>query len=293
MYSEELEALIEAALTNGELGEKEKQVLFKRAQAEGVDLDEFEIILNARFSKLKKTKESDSAAAPKSNKLGDVKKCPACGALVPPYHSSCPECGFQFNDVGTSQTVERFLEKLDSMESNRVQVESQEKEKEKGCMYWGLFILFFIYIIPAKAIKLIWGVVKSNTGVKPKEWDNTDRRKEEFIMNYPIPISFGEMVEFLTLANSRVKQLSFIELLDKNSAYEMEWNKIWMKKINQIESKAKIAMTNDPTMLAQVTAISEQAKETEAKNEKTSKTVAIAGIGIILVLIILLIVLLF
>ena len=39
MYDERLEKLIESALAVGELTEKEKQILFKNAQAMGVDLD--------------------------------------------------------------------------------------------------------------------------------------------------------------------------------------------------------------------------------------------------------------
>lgn len=57
MYSEELEYLIDAALADGVLTEKEKQILFKRAQAMGIDLDEFEMVLDARLVKMKKTEE--------------------------------------------------------------------------------------------------------------------------------------------------------------------------------------------------------------------------------------------
>ena len=39
MYNERLENLIDAALADGELTEKEKQILFKNAQVLGVDLD--------------------------------------------------------------------------------------------------------------------------------------------------------------------------------------------------------------------------------------------------------------
>jgi hypothetical protein len=49
MYSEKLEKLIELALADGVLTEKEKQLLMKVAQAEGVDLDEFEMVLEARL----------------------------------------------------------------------------------------------------------------------------------------------------------------------------------------------------------------------------------------------------
>ena len=49
MYNEKIEALIKAALADGVLTEKEKEILFKNAQAEGIDLDEFEMVLDARF----------------------------------------------------------------------------------------------------------------------------------------------------------------------------------------------------------------------------------------------------
>ena len=45
MYDEQLEELIDAALEDGVLTEKEKQVLFKKAQSMGIDLDEFEMVL--------------------------------------------------------------------------------------------------------------------------------------------------------------------------------------------------------------------------------------------------------
>ena len=44
MFSEELEALISAALADGAITDKERNVLIKRAVSEGVDPDEFELI---------------------------------------------------------------------------------------------------------------------------------------------------------------------------------------------------------------------------------------------------------
>ena len=54
MYNEQIEALISAALADGVLTEKEKQILFKKAESMGIDLDEFEMILDARLVELKK-----------------------------------------------------------------------------------------------------------------------------------------------------------------------------------------------------------------------------------------------
>ncbi len=113
MYDERIENLIKAALADGELTEKEKQILFKNAEAQGIDLDEFEMILDAKLVELKKaeaaqTKQQElelakakaavvaQPSAPKSNKVGDVKKCPACGAIVSGFQLKCSECGYEF-----------------------------------------------------------------------------------------------------------------------------------------------------------------------------------------------------
>ena len=54
VYDEKMEALIAAALVDGVLTDKEKLVLFKKAQSMGIDLDEFEIILNARLYEMRR-----------------------------------------------------------------------------------------------------------------------------------------------------------------------------------------------------------------------------------------------
>lgn len=52
-HSKELEALINAAIQDGKLDDKEKTVLFKRAQSEGISPDEFEIYINSRLNRKK------------------------------------------------------------------------------------------------------------------------------------------------------------------------------------------------------------------------------------------------
>ena len=52
VFSERLEAMIEAALQDGVLTQKEKEVIFRRAEKEGEDLDEFEILFDARLAQL-------------------------------------------------------------------------------------------------------------------------------------------------------------------------------------------------------------------------------------------------
>lgn len=143
MYNEKIEALIKAALADGVLTEKEKQILFKRAQEEGIDLDEFEMVLDARLVELQKEeKEKAAKSAPKSNKFGDVRKCPTCGALVPALAVSCPDCGYEFSGVeasSSSQILSRKIAEIkDTASSRKHEILTQNQystKREKGECY--------------------------------------------------------------------------------------------------------------------------------------------------------------
>lgn len=124
MYDERIEQLISAALADGVLTEKEKQVLFKRAQEQGIDLDEFEIVLDARLVELQKAEqEKREKSAPKSDKYGDVRKCPACGAIVGAFKGICPECGYEFSNVDANLSSKKLHELLSKESSNSKKAE--------------------------------------------------------------------------------------------------------------------------------------------------------------------------
>ena len=132
MYNEQLEQLIDAALADGVLTEKEKQILFKKAQTFGIDLDEFEMVLDARLVKLQKEQQ---AAAPKSNKYADVKKCPACGSIIPPNTKVCPGCGMVFaND-------QEDIKEISQIYDNYVKISSENAKFPLGYIYISGFIL--------------------------------------------------------------------------------------------------------------------------------------------------------
>ncbi len=68
MYNEELEKLIEFAFTDGQLTDKEKQVLIKKAVSYGIDADEFEMVLDARLYELQKLNSGKETASNLSEK---------------------------------------------------------------------------------------------------------------------------------------------------------------------------------------------------------------------------------
>lgn len=117
MYSDKIESLINAALADGELTEKEKQILFRKAEAEGIDLDEFEMVLDARLYEANKAAQAaaQQSSAPKSVKFGDIRKCPACGAIVATGSAVCVECGYAFNEDAGTTAMDKLYERLESI----------------------------------------------------------------------------------------------------------------------------------------------------------------------------------
>lgn len=116
MYNKDLEALIEAALADGVVTEKEKRVLFNKAQALGVDLDEFELVLNSRLAKIEKEYEKQAEAkAPKKEYKGELRKCPSCKANVGTLETKCPYCGHEFVEVNANSLTKELMEKVEKL----------------------------------------------------------------------------------------------------------------------------------------------------------------------------------
>lgn len=147
MYSDRIEHLINAAIIDGELTEKEKQILFRNAQAEGIDLDEFEMILESRlYQKQKQDRDavvaqalamaqaqtqtqiqSASQVAPKSTKFGDIRKCPACGAIVASGSATCAECGYAYTEDMSTCAIDKIYERLSAIDMKYHRMSNREK----------------------------------------------------------------------------------------------------------------------------------------------------------------------
>lgn len=199
MYNEKIEALIHAALADGVLTEKEKQVLFKKAQSEGIDLDEFEMILDARLYEMQKAVEAEvKASAPKSQKIGDVKTCPTCGKVVQAYLGVCPGCGYSFQGLEANATSKQLAEKLEKLTA-----EWNEK---------------------------IAKVTGFNSEALDKKWELTKAKEEALanaIMTTSIPNTKADMFEFLTM--SRATFLSPATLYYPAEAYYAKYNEAILK----------------------------------------------------------------
>lgn len=236
MYSEKIESLIKAALIDGVLTEKEKQILFKKAQEEGIDLDEFEMVLDSRLYEHNNASKSQATtnASPKSNKLGEVKKCPACGAIIQSFSALCSECGFEFRTNETTQSIERLFELLNAIEA---------KSKED---FGGVFGSFK-QVMAAEIMNGMGG------------GDKTTRQKIEIIRTFPLPTTKNDILEFLTLAAPLASSPIPNPLKNPIKFFTRDIEKerdplapVWRNKCLQLVEKAKIALKEDKDTLKQI-----------------------------------------
>lgn len=265
MYNEQMEALISAALADGVLTEKEKQILFKKAESMGIDLDEFEMVLDARLVELKKKEAHEAAqhelemekakaaqkSAPKSNKYGDVRKCPACGAMVESFQTKCPECGYEFKNVDVVHSAQKLFDMLQESEMRKAQrISEHNKEKNRrleelsqkhnstGTM---------TKIFAGKSLKenqdeeredLIRELNKEKNGIEKVAMEE----KANIIKNFPIPNAKEDLLELLAMATSNA--------YDNDGVIGME-EEVWIQKTDQIYQKIIICAANDDSILEQ------------------------------------------
>ena len=114
MYDPHLEKLIEIALEDGVLTDKERSVLFKKAQSLGIDSDEFEMVLESRL----KARLGSQQPEKKQEKFGTILKCPSCGSPVPAFTTKCKDCEHEFRNISANKSLSNLATKLENIEIN-------------------------------------------------------------------------------------------------------------------------------------------------------------------------------
>ena len=250
MLTPELEQLINYALEDGVLTDKERSVLMRKAQAAGADLDEFEMILDAKLHEVQKTA---AAAAPKSNsnKHGEVRKCPACGAMVSAFSTRCSECGFEFNNVEANKSANTLFEKLQALEMEKAHELAQHEESKNK----QLLALSERHNSGGTLTKIF----ANNGAAQNEERDDLIRTLEKgarlierkymdakinMIKVFAVPNTKGDLLELLSMASSSA--------YDNDGVIGPE-EEAWLQKTDQIYQKLVICAAGDNITLNQAT----------------------------------------
>jgi hypothetical protein len=113
----ELEKMIRYATEDGSITDKEREIIIRKAQEMGADIDEVEIMLESELAKHRKVEEVPKPAVQKPKEK--VRKCPNCGATVTESMQYCPECGYSFSlQSETSEDIQKRIEHLQEMLEN-------------------------------------------------------------------------------------------------------------------------------------------------------------------------------
>jgi hypothetical protein len=169
-------------------------------------------------------------AKPAAEKVGNIRKCPACGAEVPAMTAVCPSCGHEFSNVQIVSSVQAFFEKLDAIDHEVYERESA-KDGSVGGMFGG-YLDSMLAMGGGSAIK----------------------RKVALIEGYPIPNSKEDILEFIVLASSRFKgkiQLGIFAIgLSGPIQADLKMDAAWKTKCEQAYTKAKMSFGSDKDAIA-------------------------------------------
>ena len=258
MYSPELENLINIALTDGTITDKERQILFRKAESLGIDLDEFEMVLESRiYEKEQSLKNAEPAPsepvnaptppppppvapipptltpedAPKTNKYGDLKKCPSCGSQIGAMDAICNGCGHEFMNVESVGSVQKLHAEL-----TRVEEEERNRPKEQ-----------------ASGIRSLTSLIQGDND--PLEEYNLQRRifqrKASVLSTFPVPNSKADIIEFMSMAVAEgSKKIGFFSAA--RASGEGDYIKAWRTKAEQVVMKARFSLREDKALLEEL-----------------------------------------
>ena len=204
----EIENLINMALANDEVTEKERAIILRKAETLGVDKDEVEMILDGKITLIKNEKSlTKGTNSSKSSKEGDIKKCPACGSSVQSFTINCSSCGHEFRNTKTNSMIIDLIDHLEAIER----------------IYLPKYAPSFEVLDYQKKKEMC-------------------RKQSQIIKNFPIPNYKEDILEFLSLGISKSTTVSIEDSLNDSEASNTD---AWREKSKEVLFKAKILFNAD------------------------------------------------
>jgi hypothetical protein len=270
MYSEKLENLIRIALADGILSEKGKQVLFKNAEKEGVDLDEFEMVLESRLRQLgqstlpKISSEKQSALATLLQLLDEAEQDERKRleqeiekyliAQSPPSNKSAKFA------VGIAKTAGAFTSAFLSETSGGV-----------SDLAMGAANAFLGSFIPSKEEKIRERIEELTDAAKKR----IREKKRNVISTFLVPTSKEDVLELLDYIYPKIKKRDNIfgaikkrynNDYDEEKEEERKDEAVWDEKFRMILVRAKRNFSNDRAFLSEIYQYDEKDEQQKRKN---------------------------
>lgn len=153
---------------------------------------------------------------------GNMHKCPNCGELIASFLTTCVSCGYEFRDIKSASSVQNLALKLEMISSQRLDSSNDKRS----------------------IMQAVFGNDFTNKNKIKEAEDRFKQQKEEekasLIINFAVPNSKEDILEFMILADSNINLKEGID--DAVS-------KAWISKLDQVYKKAEISMSSDPDFL--------------------------------------------
>ena len=216
-----------------------------------------EIAEDAAFCAKCGTPAGEAAAKkPEKEKVGNIHKCPSCGAVVPALTAKCPECGHEFRNVGVSSGIKEFFEKLASSDVEAKAEPAGKKNNIKGDLkFFAILVVVLLILYPILielfelnsdlviAIDVVVAVsAAAAIFVKKVSFSENENRRKRLIETFPVPNAKEDLIEFLVLASSQIMPAAGFSHAARK---QQQWNKIWAVKCSQVYLKTNVLFAAD------------------------------------------------
>ena len=170
---------------------------------------------------------------------GYVHKCPMCGEVLEAFLTVCPACGHEIRDVKSSTSVREFALKLEAISAQKMPTFEEKKS----------------------VMKMVFGKdFKEEDEAKEalRRFEHQkDEEKASLIINFSVPNSKEDIMEFMILAASNI---------DVKKGLDDVVTKAWISKLDQVYQRAEITLSGHPDFV-QIKGIYDRKKK-ELKNKK-------------------------
>lgn len=213
----EIEKLIDLALADGQITEKERNVILKKAADFDADADEVEMTLDGRLHQLQATQTK-----PTKEKVGNLNTCPSCGSSVNSFKTKCSDCGHEFRNVQANSSIKDLMTELKKIK--KINFKEYDGDIDEEEYFKARAEVIRNFAIPSTKEDLIEFATKSIAEFKEKEIDY-DELNSAWASKAEEAIS-----KLVVFSNNDSSLISVIELLEKNLNIKQKRNKINSRK---------------------------------------------------------------
>lgn len=148
---------------------------------------------------------------------GKIHKCPNCGENLKSFAAICSSCGHEVRDGISISSVQEFAMKLENIENKKMPFPEKNS-------------------IMKTLIGRDFKKEDEDENLRKAFENQKNQEKANLIINFPIPITREDIMEFMLLASSNI---------DSRYSIDDVVSKAWISKLEQVYQKAKISMANE------------------------------------------------